>query len=118
MSPRRWELRLTDILDAMSRIEGYVDGLDVERFCQDPKTRDAVVCNLEIIGEASHHLDARIKANIPGVDWPLLYSLRVESAHQYFRREDKLIWNTIMITLPPIQALIQTFLSQAGPNAE
>jgi hypothetical protein len=52
LPPRDWRLRVEDILDAIARIEQYVNGLTLEQFRADSKTVDAVVRNLEVIGEA------------------------------------------------------------------
>ena len=51
MPARDWPLRIQDILDAIMRIEQYVAGYTYETFTADQKTIDAVVRNLEIIGE-------------------------------------------------------------------
>ena len=56
MPLRDWRLCVEDILDGIARIERYVDGLSSEQFRADQKTVDAVVRNLEIIGEAVRHL--------------------------------------------------------------
>jgi uncharacterized protein with HEPN domain len=62
LPPREWRLRVTDILDAIARIQQYVAGFTFEQFQADQKTVDAVVRNLEIIGEAVRHLSANQKA--------------------------------------------------------
>jgi uncharacterized protein with HEPN domain len=54
--PREWRLRVEDILEAIAKIERYVQGLTFEQFQSDEKTIDAVVRNLEVIGEAVRHL--------------------------------------------------------------
>ena len=56
MSPRDWKFRLTDISDAIERIEEYVKGLDYVGWQRDIKTIDAVIRNLEVIGEAAVHI--------------------------------------------------------------
>jgi uncharacterized protein with HEPN domain len=61
LRPREWRLRVEDILDAIARIEQYVNGLTFEQFCADQKTLDAVVRNLEVIGEAVRHLSADLE---------------------------------------------------------
>jgi uncharacterized protein with HEPN domain len=56
---RDYRLYLDDILDAIKRVRDYVRGMDHTRFSSDTKTQDAVVRNLEIIGEASRQLPAK-----------------------------------------------------------
>ena len=47
------------MLDAIRAIEEFVEGLDFEAFCNDRKTVDAVVINLEVIGEAARYVPAQ-----------------------------------------------------------
>ena len=56
MPPRAWRLRIEDMVDAMRAIEEFVEGQDFEAFCNDRKTVDAVVRNLEVIGEAARYV--------------------------------------------------------------
>jgi uncharacterized protein with HEPN domain len=60
--PRDYRLYLDDILQAIDRIMRYVQGVDLTGFNEDIKTVDAVVRNLEIIGEAARNLPAEIRA--------------------------------------------------------
>ena len=55
-APREWRLRITDILDAIARIQRYTADLTEDAFVNDERTRDAVIRNLEVIGEASRHV--------------------------------------------------------------
>ena len=67
--PRDHRLYLDDILEAIARIQHYVEGMDYSRFAADQKTMDAVVRNLEIIGEAARSLPVDITDAIPQTDW-------------------------------------------------
>ncbi len=58
MPPRAWRLRFDDMLDAIRPIEEFIEGLDFDAFCNDRKTVDAVVRNLEVIGEAARYVPA------------------------------------------------------------
>ena len=118
MSPRKWEARLGDIEKALAKIERYIEGLSEAQFSADEKTIDAVACNLEIVGEASHRLDAAIKAMIPKVKWLNLYDGRNNIGHEYFRRDLALIWKTITVDVPEIRAEIQLFLADAGTEGK
>ena len=67
MSRRRWTLRISDILEAMVKIAQYTEGMTIESFAEDAKTFDAVVRNLEIIGEAATHLPDEVVARHPQI---------------------------------------------------
>jgi len=60
--PRDSSVYLEDILTAAARIASYVEGLDRASFGNDPKTVDAVVRNLEIVGEAVKQIPADVRA--------------------------------------------------------
>ena len=63
MPPRDWRIRVEDIIEAASAIAGYVQGLTYEEFAEDRKTVDAVVRNLEVIGEAARHVPEDVRAD-------------------------------------------------------
>ena len=65
MPPRGWELRITDILEAIGLIRDYVEGLDFEAFRADRKTVDAVIRNITVIGEAARSVPPEMKNHFP-----------------------------------------------------
>jgi len=67
--PRDPRLYLDDILEAIGQIMEYTELMDYEAFARDRKTQDAVVRNLEIIGEAAGRLPESIKAAAKEVEW-------------------------------------------------
>jgi uncharacterized protein with HEPN domain len=79
--PRSWRLRIEDSLQAIARIEQYLAGHDVDSFRRDQRTIDAVIRNLEIVGEASRHVPLSIQERHPSVPWTVLSGiLSVESS--------------------------------------
>ncbi|HEY6986384.1 MAG TPA: DUF86 domain-containing protein, partial [Rhodanobacteraceae bacterium] len=84
MPPRERRLRVEDILDAIAKIERYVDGLTFEQFQSDEKTIDAVVRNLEIIGEAVRHLMADSEPLASSIPWADIAGMRNVLIHEYF----------------------------------
>jgi len=80
MSKRAAELLLDDIREAIDKIERYTRDLSLEGFMADEKTQDAVVRNLEIIGEAANRLPQEFKAQFADIDWPkIIVSCRTTS---------------------------------------
>lgn len=65
MSKRALKLYLQDILASILSIEEYISGISFESFVKDKKTVDAVVRNLEIIGEAANNIPQEIKSGYP-----------------------------------------------------
>ena len=62
---RDFHIFIKDILNSCDNINEYTDGMDKEEFSKDKKTIDAVIRNLEIIGEASKCLSDEIKTSYP-----------------------------------------------------
>jgi len=63
--PRDWRIRFEDILDAIARIQSYTESLTVDAFLTDQKTQDAVIRNLEIIGECARLVDDETSLHRP-----------------------------------------------------
>jgi uncharacterized protein with HEPN domain len=105
--PRRdASLRLQDIVDAIDRILEYTRSHSLESFKADPRTVDAVVRNLEVIGEAARHLDAETAAQLPDLPWRELQAMRNVLIHEYFGISVAIIWETITRDLGPVREAI------------
>ena len=97
---------LQHILESIERIESYVEGIAFKDFEQASMIQDAVVRNMEVMGEASHNIikffPAYTKANahIPLVE---SYGMRCSLAHGYFDISEKIVWNTIQDDLPELK---------------
>ena len=73
--PRDYKIYLADIIECIGKIHNYTAGLLLVDFCNDGKTIDAVMRNLEIIGEAARRLPEEIRINFPDVEWHKIISL-------------------------------------------
>jgi len=81
---RNYRLYLEDIEEACKRILRYTDSLSYAAFVEDQKTFDAVVRNLEIIGEAVKHIPSDVRDWYSSVAWSKITGLRDIVAHEYF----------------------------------
>lgn len=107
MPPREWRLRVEDILEAIARIERYVEGLSFEQFQADQKTVDAVIRNLEVIGEAVRHLAAHRETLLTGIPWEDIAGMRNVLIHAYFGVDLNIIWHTIVEDLSELRTQLQ-----------
>jgi uncharacterized protein with HEPN domain len=82
--PRDYEVYLEDIRDAIDKVKRYTTGLSRETFENDDKTVDAVVRNLEIIGEACKMIPESVRLAHANIEWKKIAGLRDILAHQYF----------------------------------
>ena len=102
--------RLNHILDAIEKIETYLLGFDMEMFKRNDLTIDAVVRNIEIIGEATTCLDRGLKAKYPNVEWRFATSIRNRLIHGYFDVDAEIVWNTTQNDLPKLKVEIEKIL--------
>jgi uncharacterized protein with HEPN domain len=103
MPKRDSALLIEDIKTAISRVEKYTTGFDRQHFVADDRTVDAVVRNLEIIGEASRQLPDAFKESHPSIPWHKIAGLRNRIVHDYFGVDLELIWQIISIEIPSLK---------------
>ena len=108
--PRDYEVYLEDILPATTKIRQYTAGLSPAAFAGDAKTLDAVVRNLEVIGEAAKTIPEAIRAQHPEVEWKKLVGLRNILIHEYFGIDAELIWDIIQNKLATLEKQIRAML--------
>lgn len=108
--PRKWTFRLRHIVEAVDRIQRYVEGMSFPQFLADSRTTDAVLRNLEIIGEAARYVPDEAVAAYPQVPWAEMRAMRNVVAHEYERVNLPTIWDTIQDDLPPLLPLLQAVL--------
>jgi uncharacterized protein with HEPN domain len=109
--PRDHRLYLDDIVGAVDRIQSYVKGMDYPRFAADQRTVDAVVRNLEIIGEAARALPIEIKEAMPATDWRKIVGLRNLLLHEYFAVGTRVVWDIVQTKLDPLRAACRDALN-------
>lgn len=101
---------LRHILLCLDRIHAYT-AEGQEAFLDDPKTQDAVIRNLEIIGQAVRDFGPEELANrVSGIPWRQIAGLRNVLAHQYLGVDVRLVWNVVQNHLPPLREAIVTLL--------
>jgi len=109
---RDYKLYLYDIQQAIEKIETFTRGFTFEEFAQDAKTVDAVIRNLEILGEAAKHIPKRVKEKHPDIDWKAMAGMRNILAHEYFGVRMGIIWKTIRERLPELRHQIEEILKE------
>ena len=97
------QIYIKHILDAIAEIEGYVRGFNLESFSENNMVRDAVVRQLEIIGEAAKQIDQATKESYPDVPWTQVVGMRNRLIHEYFNIDLENVWNVVMKDLPELK---------------
>ena len=109
---RDYRLYLDDILEAVEKIKNYTKGLGFDEFAQDGKTVDAVVRNLEIIGEATKHIPDGVRKKYPKVLWRDMAGMRDKLIHGYFGINLEVVWETIERRVQSLDLLIKEVLEK------
>ena len=104
---------LDDIIEACDKISRYTSGFTVEQFRRDDKTIDAVVRNLEVIGEAAKNVPDEMRAKI-AVDWKRMASLRDVLIHEYFGIDLEIIWDIVENKIPTLRREVSSYASESG----
>ena len=108
--PQRLGDYLSHILEAIDRIGRYTVDMDLQTFLANPLVQDAVIRNLEVIGEASNNIEKQhpeFVATHPDLPLAYAYQMRNAIAHGYFKVDLEIVWNTIQRDLPSLRARIQ-----------
>jgi len=103
MSKRSIDLLLNDILESIDKVEQYTRGMSFDTFSNDQKSVDAVVRNLEIIGEAANRLPDDFKERHSNVEWHKVVGLRNRIIHEYFGIDLQIIWQIVHADLPELR---------------
>lgn len=112
-NPQRCADYLQHIVEAIDNIQNYTVGMDLAAFIADRKTCDAVIRNIEVIGEACnnvvrHHAAfAAVHASIP---WSFAYEMRNAVSHGYFTIDNTIVWATVQQDLPGLRTQIASLL--------
>ena len=112
MPSRAWRFRIEDILESISRIETYTAGMTYASFRENQLVIDAVVRNLEIIGEAAGHVPIEIQQRHPDLPWVEMRGMRNLLIHEYFGISVEIIWKTTRENLPQVAAGLDRVLQQ------
>jgi len=102
---------LRHILEAVEKIESYLAGISYEDFSKNSMAIDAVVRELEIIGEASNNLTERFREEHPDMFWAKMKAMRNFIIHEYFAVNTKIVWDTCKNNLPPLKRFIDGLLA-------
>lgn len=109
---REYDLYLKDILESISRIEDYVGLMNLNSFKESKMTVDAVLRNLEIIGEAVTNIPKEVRDKYDRVPWRDVQDFRIVVAHHYWKINLDRVWDIIENKLGPLKKQIEDILDQ------
>lgn len=102
---------LSHIRDALKRIIEYTASFaDREDFLSDTRTQDAVIRNLEIIGEAAKHVSPKQQKAATDIPWKLMAGMRDKLIHDYLGVDLDLVWEVVVQQVPDLKRRIDILL--------
>lgn len=111
-TPRDYRDFLQDILSACQSIVRFTDGMTLDMYLGDEKTRYAVLRGYEIMGEAVRHIPEAVKLANPSIPWATMAAVRNRIIHAYFGIDDTILFATIDAELKPLLPQLETLLRE------
>ena len=112
MPERDVSLLLEDILESIDKIGRYTGHMEFEDFKRNDIVADAVVRNIEIIGEACRIIPETIRAKYSAVPWRRIIGFRNIAIHQYFKVDLEILWTVVTEGLPGIKPQLEKILEE------
>ncbi len=112
MMPKDDTVYLREILDCIAQIEEYVAGVSYETFYRERMRRDAVIKQIENIGEAARKLSKGLREKHFEVPWMQIINMRHVATHEYSSLDWRVVWDTATTDIAPLKEAIQRILHQ------
>ena len=111
MSKRMDADLIQDIIESIHRIISYTENISYDKFLKDYKSQDAVIRNLEILGEAVKLLSVKIKEKYPHIPWKDITGTRDKLIHDYFGVNIDIVWDIVKTEIPKILPEVEKILT-------
>ena len=111
MSKRNDADLIQDISESIERIVSYTHNMDYDHFKRDSKTQDAVLRNIEILGEAVKSLSEKIKSQNSQIPWKNIAGTRDKLIHDYFGVNIDVVWNIVKHDIPDLHSSIKIIIN-------
>ena len=113
-APRDDLVYLGHIRDAIAQIELYLRGVSRETFVETPMIQDAVIRQIQVIGEAAKRLSPEFTQARPDVPWKAMAGMRDKLVHDYFGIAVAVVWKTASEEIPSLKAKLDLGIERDG----
>jgi len=110
MNKRDYKMFLEDMLHSIDKIQRFTQGMSFQDFEQNELVFDAVIRNLEIIGEATRHIPDHFEQANPQIPWRQMSGFRNILIHEYFGVDEEIVWEVVSKELPRIRPEIEKLI--------
>lgn len=117
MQPKDWTIRLEDMIEAGEKTLRYTQGMsDLQAFRLNEMAVDAVIRNVQIIGEAARHIPEEVQTRYPGVDWVGMRGMRNILVHQYGAVRLDVVLRVVQEDIPAALPQLRDILERESPE--
>ncbi|HEV3165653.1 MAG TPA: DUF86 domain-containing protein [Isosphaeraceae bacterium] len=113
--PRKPEQRIDDIIGCCEKILRFTSGLNQEQLVEQVLVMDAVLRNIEVIGEAAKNVPDDLRARMPGIEWKKIAGMRDWISHVYYRVDDDIVWEVVESKVPELLQTLRAFKDENPP---
>jgi len=107
-----------DMLIACGRILKYTENLSYDDFCKNEMVLDAVVRNIEVLGEAAKNVSENVKNRYGDVEWREIARTRDKIIHFYFGVDVSIVWDIATKDIPVLKSKLEGLVKAEGWKAE
>jgi len=100
------QVYIEHILEAISKIESFTKGISLFEFDRNVLIQDAIIRNIEIIGEATKKISKNFTHDHPEIPWSSMAGMRDKLIHDYLDVDLDVVWKTVEVDLPLLKELI------------
>ena len=104
---------INHILESISLIEDFSKGLTKEKMIDDKLRQNAIIRQIEIVGEAVKNLPKDFVAEHPAVNWKDIAGMRDKIIHQYFDINFDIVWGVLKEDIPTLKGQIKKILEKS-----
>lgn len=104
---RNWRLHLRDMIDSCRRIQDYATDLPASHFFAHEMVYDAIVRNVELLGEAARQIPESVRDRAPEIAWREIIGLRNILIHSYFGIDDEILWDVVTARISPLAEALE-----------
>ena len=108
-------LYLHHMLERCRRITRFI-GPGKERFLASEELQDAVIRNIEVIGEAAKRVSSESRGRLPQLDWKRICGMRDVLIHDYIGVDLEGVWNVASTRIPELESVLREFLITGHPE--
>jgi uncharacterized protein with HEPN domain len=114
MSKRGDKEFILDMLIACKNILEYTKDMDFDRFSRSQMVIDAVMRNIEILGEATKNVSDKLKSKYPEIEWRKISGTRDRIIHFYFGIKLEIVWDIISTHIPNLKRQLENIIKKEG----